>query len=119
MGKDDLVTLKADMTTQMAFIKTIADKLEDRARDLSADDIVRMESAAYQLQNLYSVAEDLLKLVAAHFENHIADAARWHSELLFRMTQTIPGIRPDLLRQFQNLNHPKIQSLNYVNFIFA
>jgi hypothetical protein len=58
-----------------------------------------MESAAYQLQNLYSATEDLLKLVAAHFENHIADAKRWHSELLFRMTQTIPGIRPALLAQ--------------------
>lgn len=99
MGKDDLTTLKADITTQLAFIKTIADKLENRADGLQADDIIRLESAGYQLQNLYSAVEDLLKLVAAHFENHIADASRWHSELLFRMTQPIPGIRPALLTQ--------------------
>lgn len=97
MGKDDLILLKADMTTQMAFVKATVDTVEERIQGAQADDPVRLESIAYQLHNLYNAVEDLLKLVAAHFENHIADPSRWHTELLYRMTQEISGIRPALL----------------------
>jgi hypothetical protein len=38
-------------------------------------------------------------MVAAHFENQISDTARWHSVLLQRMSQEIPGIRPIVLSQ--------------------
>lgn len=38
-------------------------------------------------------------MVAAHFENQISDTARWHSVLLQRMSQEIPGIRPAVLSQ--------------------
>lgn len=43
---------------------------------LFSDDIVRVESVAYQLHTFYNAVEDLLKLVATHFENNISDAAR-------------------------------------------
>jgi hypothetical protein len=81
----------------MATLHRIAQRLEDRATGLTADDIVRMESAAYQLHNFYNAVEDLLKLVATHFENNIAESGQWHSALLRRMMQDIPGIRPALL----------------------
>lgn len=97
MGKDDLTILKADIVTQMAFVKSTVDTLEARVQGLAADDPVRLESIAYQIHNLYNAVEDLLKLVAAHFENHIADPSRWHSELVYRMTQDIAGIRPALI----------------------
>jgi len=41
--------------------------------------------------------EDLLKLVAAAFENSIADLSRWHTELLDRMTLESKGVRPSLI----------------------
>lgn len=97
MGKDDVTLLIADITTQMSFVKTALETLEDRLQGVQPDDPVRLESIAYQLHNLYNAVEDLLKLVAAHFENHIADPARWHSELLYRMSQDITDIRPALL----------------------
>ena len=52
---------------------------------------------AYQIHNFYNAIEDLLKIVAAHFENQIADTAPWHTLLLQRMSQEIPGIRPVFL----------------------
>jgi len=99
MGKDDLMVLKADIATQMTLIKDVANRLEERALDIQPDDIVRMESVAYQIHNLYSAVEDLFKLVASHFENSIADSSRWHTELLYRMSQEITGVRPALLSQ--------------------
>lgn len=99
MGKDDLTVLKADVTAQMALIKAVSDRLAERAHDMQAHDEARMESVAYQIHNLYNAVEDLLELVAAHFENHIASPSRWHTELLYRMTQEIAGVRPPLLSE--------------------
>jgi hypothetical protein len=52
-----------------------------------------------KFHNFYNAIEDLLKIVAAHFENQIADTARWHTLLLQRMSQEISGIRPAFLAQ--------------------
>ena len=95
-----------DVKAQMATLRRIAQRLDDRAAGLNADDIVRMESAAYQIHNFYNAVEDLLKLVAAHFENNIAESGQWHSALMRRMMQGIPGIRPPLLslETFTDLN---------------
>ena len=54
-----------DVTVQMATLRRIAQRLDDRVTGLTADDIVRMESAFYKLHNFYNAVEDLLKLVAA------------------------------------------------------
>ncbi len=93
MDKNANLVLRIDIETQMTQLEEIYEKLEQRAQDLQADDPARLESVAYQIHNLYNAVEDLLKLVAAHFENHIADADRWHSALLKRMAQMIPGLR--------------------------
>ncbi|MGK7952772.1 MAG: hypothetical protein AB4368_29265 [Xenococcaceae cyanobacterium] len=66
---------------------------------MTADDPIRLESVAYQIHNLYNAVEDLLKLVAAHFENQITDTAHWHTALLRRMNQEVTGIRPALLSE--------------------
>jgi hypothetical protein len=101
MDKNTLIVLTADLTAQMAVVKSISLLLEERAIGLRAEDPdpIRLESVAYQLHNFYSAIEDLLKMVAAHFENQISDTARWHSVLLQRMSQEIPGIRPAVLSQ--------------------
>ncbi len=51
----------------------------------------------YFLHNLYCVFEDLFKEVARTFENQIQDPARYHRDLLKRMTIEVPLIRPSLL----------------------
>ena len=99
MDKNTLIVLRADLTTQMAVVKSVSLLIEERARGLQKDDPIRLESVAYQIHNFYNAIEDLLKIVAAHFENQISDTTRWHTVLLQRMSQEIPGIRPRLLSQ--------------------
>jgi len=99
MDKNASIVLRVDIETQMTQLEEIYEKLEQRAQDMEADDPARLESIAYQIHNLYNAVEDLLKLVAAHFENHIADADRWHSALLKRMAQMIPSLRPAFLSE--------------------
>lgn len=99
MDKNQLIVLQADINAQLTIIKTIAATVEERARGLETDDAVRLESVAYQVHNLYNATEDLLKLIATHFENQISDSTRWHTLLLQRMTQELPGIRPAILSQ--------------------
>lgn len=99
MDKNALTVLKVDVQAQMTAIAKISVLVEERSLGLTADDPVRLESVAYQIHNLYNAAEDLLKLVAAHFENQISDTVRWHTALLQRMSQEIPGTRPALLSE--------------------
>jgi hypothetical protein len=95
-----------DLNAQLAVLQRTANRLSDRATGLTPHDIVRMESAAYQLHNFYNAVEDLLKLIATHFENNISDSSRWHSALLQRMTLDVSGVRPPVLslETFTTLN---------------
>lgn len=99
MDKNTLIILKTDLNAQIQLIITIEQKLQARSENLESDDVIRLESIAYQIHNLYNTTEDLLKIVATYFENHIADTSRWHSLLLRRMSQEIPEIRPALISQ--------------------
>lgn len=97
MDKARLTLLVSDVKAQMDVIEVIYDKLDVRVVGLQPDNEIRLESVAYQLHNLYNAIEDLFQLVAAHFENQIEGAGRWHTELLRRMNQDIEGVRPALL----------------------
>ena len=97
MDSPEFVIFRSDVKAQMALIDDVFTNLEDRAQDLDTDDTRQLESVAYQIHNVYNAVEDLLKLVASYFENSIVDTMRWHSALLQRMTQPIPGVRPALL----------------------
>ena len=99
MDKNALTVFKADIQAQMALVDRILALIDARATGLTPDDPIRLESVAYQIHNLYNAVEDLLKLVAAHFENQITDTAHWHTALLRRMTQEVTGIRPALLSE--------------------
>ena len=89
--------LATDLKAQLETLKRIAKRLDERAEALTGKDIIPMESVAYQIHNFYNAVEDLLKLVATHFENNISDSGQWHSALLKRMMQEIPEIRPAVL----------------------
>ena len=96
MDEERLVILKAELNAQLSEIEDIYKKLEDRRKKRGKAGI---ESIAYQLHNLYCAFEDLFKIVAETFENHIQDKTKYHMELLKRMTLSIEGVRPQLLSQ--------------------
>lgn len=94
MDAERLAILKSEMHAQVSEIEDIYNKLEDRRKKRGKAGI---ESIGYQLHNLYCAFEDLFKIVAESFENHIQDKTKYHMELLRRMTVSIEGVRPSLL----------------------
>lgn len=94
MDKEKIAVLKAQIDSQIEEIENIYAKIEKRKLMKGA---AALESISYQLHNLYSAFEDLFKIVAKAFENHINDISQYHIELLKRMTLSIKGIRPSLL----------------------
>ena len=96
MDAERLIILKSEMHAQVGEIEDIYKKLEDRRKERGK---AALESTGYQLHNLYCAFEDLFKIVAELFENHIQDKAKYHMELLRRMTISIEGVRPPLLSQ--------------------
>jgi hypothetical protein len=68
----------------------------------------------YYLQVIYGLFENLFQRIATTFENQITDEARWHAQLLRRMTLDVKKVRPrviseetyeclDELRRFRHL----------------
>lgn len=91
MERERLIILRAEIDAQMKEIENIYTKIEERKRKRSNTGI---ESLAYQIHNLYCAFEDLFRIVAETFENHIQDKTKYHIELLKRMTMPIEGVRP-------------------------
>ena len=106
MDENRLSLFLADLGAQKVATEQVFQILEQRTANLNPDSPESLESTAYQLHNLYNAIEDLLKLVATHFENNMSDAAQWRSLLLKRMTQPVMGIRPAVLslESYQRLN---------------
>lgn len=96
MEKERLSLLRASIMAQGTEIERIFGKIEERQHGKGE---ANLESLAYQLHNLYCAFEDLLKIVADFFENHIDDSAHYHSALLWRMKMSIEGVRPALLSE--------------------
>ena len=94
MNKEKIAFLKSQIDLQIEEIENIYAKIEKRKR---IEGITAVESISYQLHNLYSAFEDLFKITAKTFENHINDISQYHIELLKRMTMYIEGIRPPLI----------------------
>lgn len=96
MDTERLTILKAEAEAQMNEIDKIYAKLDERNREKGRSAV---ESIGFQLHNLYCAFEDLFRIVAETFENHVHDKSRYHSELLKRMTFRIEGVRPPLLSE--------------------
>jgi len=96
MDKAKLIILKSEIENQANTIEDIYKKIAAREHDFTVD-LVKRESLAYQLHNLYCAFEDLFKTIASFFENQITDTLTYHSQLLKRMTFNIEGVRPALL----------------------
>ena len=97
MDSEKLVIFKVDLQAQLNLIKQVDERLKERANNVQSKDPILLESIAYQIHNLYSAIEDLLKLIADYFENNIGNSSQWHSLLLQRMTIIVPQVRPAVL----------------------
>ncbi len=97
MEAQDLAVFQADIAAQCQSIERVFLAVEQRATGLTPENPEKLESVAYQLHNFYSAIEDLLRIIAAFFENNVSETARWHSLLLQRMTQPVQGVRPAVI----------------------
>jgi hypothetical protein len=91
MDRERLTILRAEVEAQLREVDKIYERLEERKRETGRSAI---ESISFQLHNLYCAFEDLFKIIAETFENHIQDKSQYHIELLKRMTMPIAGVRP-------------------------
>lgn len=98
MERIELNLLKAEFNAQIKEIEKIFADIDDRKRGAKKNK-AKLESLAYKLHNLYCAFEDLFKIIARHFENQVEDIAKYHKELLKRMTLSIEGVRPRLLSE--------------------
>jgi len=96
MGKDKIAVLQADVDEQIRAIDKSYGKIAVRKKRFTKDEEA-LDSMAYQLHNLYCAFEDLFRIIADHFENHLTDELGWHTELLKRMKIQIDGVRPALI----------------------
>ncbi|MBC7342481.1 MAG: hypothetical protein H5U02_08540 [Clostridia bacterium] len=96
MDQGQFAILDAAIRKQVMLIEQIYNRVEKRK---GAESAVELESLGYQLHNLYCAFEDLFKIVAEAFENHIEDASRYHTQLLWKMSLEIEGVRPALLSE--------------------
>ena len=89
--------LRQDMEEELAAIERIFAALHQSDTDL--EDPRGAIVTSYYLHNLYNAFENLFRLVAEAFENHVPDPSRWHTLLLDRMGRDIEGIRPHLINK--------------------
>jgi hypothetical protein len=112
--KEKLAVLLAQLDAQWCVIDGLFDKLQaqrDRPDPSEADTVL----TAYLLHNLYGAIEELFKQVAITFENRVDDLARFHAELLRRMTLDIAGFRPAFLGSEA---HRELQELRRFRHVF-
>jgi len=98
MDRERAIRIKAEIKAQFRLMERVSDKLDSRLED-GWDTPGQLDSIAYQIHNLYSSVEDLLKLIASAFENNIGSDGGWHRALLLRMSQPMEGIRPAFLSE--------------------
>jgi uncharacterized protein YutE (UPF0331/DUF86 family) len=96
MDSEHIARLTAEMKGQLWLIEKVSERLSSRVND-GLDTPGQLDSVAYQIHNLYCSVEDLLKLIAGSFENHVGSGGDWHRVLLLRLSQPVENIRPALL----------------------
>lgn len=98
METERLIALRVDIEAQVAEIDTIYSRLDSRR---SVDGEAGTESLAFQLHNLYSAFEELFRVVAATFENHVDAGGGYHIELLKRMKVSVSTTDGGSMSSFQ------------------
>jgi hypothetical protein len=86
----------------------------EKASIRSIDQDVYLDSVALNLHGIYSGIEKLFELIAVHLDDSPPTGKTWHRDLLRKMAQEVPGVRPaviaydrlprlDELRRFRHL----------------
>ncbi len=107
-------TLASEIQGQWRCIERVSARLKARVHK-GLDTPSQLDSAAYQIHNLYCSIEGLLKLIDHAFEKQInSNVDGWDRILLLRMTQPVEGIRPAFLSEesFDLLN--KLKSFRHI-----
>lgn len=116
-GRGEVATLVAEIETSLAVIgKVEAYYQEFASESLNRESPTRENRIvlAEILVNYYTALESLFLRVSQAFENNL-DVARWHADLLEKMTLEIEGVRPrliseqtrDALRELMRFRHFK------------
>jgi hypothetical protein len=94
-----LASLAAVITEAIAAIERLDARLSEFTASLAAPtpEFRDLAAAAYLLHNVYCALENAFEQISRTFENHIADPAQWHRELLGKMFLEIPTVRPAVL----------------------
>lgn len=95
MSRARLATLLGYFHSQRQEIHQILSRVREGTTSTEPETVY----LGYQMHNLYSALEDLFKQVAACFENQVDDLARFHRDLLQKMSFDVPGVRPRLLHK--------------------
>jgi hypothetical protein len=105
---EEIVIFLSEFGYQVRMLEQIYMTIEKKKEMLDQEGPVPelVESAGYWLHNLYCGFEDLFKLIAGYWENHVKMDGEYHIQLLKRMHFAIEGIRPALLtdKSFRDLN---------------
>ncbi len=56
-----------------------------------------LDSVALNLHGFYSGLERLFELIARHVDGLLPGGEMWHRDLLWRMTQDVPNVRPAVI----------------------
>lgn len=121
--RSELATLVAEIETSLAVIGKIEAYYQEYASGpLNRESPTRENRIvlAEILVNYYTALESLFLRVSQAFENDL-DAARWHADLLEKMTLEIDGVRPrlisdetrDALRELMRFRHFKRYYLEF------
>jgi len=95
---EGVLTLRSEAAGDVSALRRIVEKLRtppEQLRVLSSSDPV-VAATAFELHNYYCVCENLMRRVAAAFENALEPNA-WHEQLLRRMSLDISDVRPALI----------------------
>ena len=97
MDREAFVLLEAEIRESYQVVQGIYERTKKRRLTFEGTP-EGVDSAAYQIHNLYGAYEELFEVVASLFENRI-EQVRYHADLLRRMKMEIKGIRPALLSE--------------------
>jgi hypothetical protein len=94
---DELHVLRKEIQTDLAAVERLArDLAEARGRLPAQPTQENLAYLAYLLHGIYTGWESAFHRIAVTFENRL-DPARWHAQLLRRMSLDLPGIRPAVI----------------------
>jgi hypothetical protein len=109
--KEQIRLLQAEIQADIEAIKEAYKALNQVSDGLGGEKGIVV---GYYLHVLYGLFENLFARIATTFGNQITDEAKWHSQLLRRMTLDVKDVRPrvigretfeclEVLRRFRHL----------------